>query len=393
MFLPFFHALRREGVPVSLPEFLGFLAGVGAGLAQGDAEAFHHLARATMVKDERHFDRFDRAFATTFGGLEQIPPEAVLDALGLPDSWLRALAERLFSDADKAGIAAPGGFEALIAALRQRLAAQQRRHEGGSTWIGTAGASPFGAFGYNPEGVRIGQAEGRQGRAVKVWDRREFRDLDDRVELNTRAIKVALGRLRRWARTGAAEELDLDDTIRATARQGWLDLRTRPARRNAVKVLMFLDIGGSMDGHVMQVAELFSAARSAFRHLEPVYFHNCLYDAVWRDNRRRHEARTMTADLLRTRGADWRCIFVGDAAMSPYEITHPGGASEFWNAEPGQVWLQRARAQWPHHVWLNPLPQASWGATHSVGMIRRIFEDRMYPLTLDGLTRAMRALA
>ena len=392
MFLPFFAALRDHGVPVTLREFLTFLDGVGSGLAGWDVEAFYHLARCSMVKDERHLDRFDRAFAAAFRGLETLTPAAVLAALDLPADWLRRLAERHLTPEERAAVEALGGFERLMETLRRRLAEQQGRHQGGSKWIGTAGTSPFGASGYNPEGVRIGQDRGRHGRAVKVWDRRAFRDLDDGVELGTRSLKLALRRLRRWAREGAAEELDLPGTIRATAEQGWLDVRTRPERQNAVKVLLFLDVGGSMDPFVRVVEELFSAARSEFRHLEHFYFHNCLYEAVWRENRRRWEARTPTAELLRTYGGDWKCLFVGDATMSPYEITHAGGASEHWNPEPGAVWLARARAQWPASVWINPVPERVWGQTPSIGLVREAFGGAMFPLTLEGLARAVTAL-
>jgi uncharacterized protein with von Willebrand factor type A (vWA) domain len=389
MFLPFFQALRDAGVPVSLREFLGFLAGMRAGLVTYDVEGFYYLARCAMVKDERHIDRFDRAFATAFNGLEAITPEQVLNALDLPEDWLRKLAEKHLTPEERAEIEALGGFDKLMETLRKRLAEQKGRHQGGSKWIGTAGTSPFGAYGYNPEGVRIGQDKGREGRAVKVWDKREFRNLDDTVELGTRNIKVALRRLRRWARDGAHEELDLDTTIRETAKQGWLDVKTRPERRNAVKVLLFLDVGGSMDPHIKVMDELFSAARAEFRHLEHFYFHNCLYEYVWRDNRRRWDVRIPTAEILRTYGPDYRCIFVGDANMSPYEVTHPGGANEHWNAEAGQVWLQRARAQWPHNLWINPTPERFWNTSHSIRLIREIFEGAMVPMTLEGIQRGI----
>ena len=392
MFVPFFDTLRRNAVPVSLREYLTFLEGMAAGLATYDVEAFYYLARASMVKDERHIDRFDRAFATAFKGLEQITADQVLQALDLPEDWLRKTVEKHLTDAEKAEIEALGGFDKLMETLKERLKEQQGRHQGGSKWIGTGGTSPFGAYGYDPEGVRIGQDESRHQRAVKVWDKREFRNLDDQVELGTRNIKVALKRLRKWARDGAADELDLDGTIRATAQNGWLDVKTRPERRNAVKVLLFLDAGGSMDPHVKVVEELFSAARAEFKHLEQVYFHNCLYEGVWRDNRRRWDAQTPTHDLLRTYGKDWKCIFVGDASMSPYEIAYPGGANEHWNAEAGQVWLQRARMQWPDHLWINPVPEKHWQYTQSIGMIREIFEDRMVPMTLEGIDRGMRLL-
>ena len=392
MFLPFFQNLRAAGVPVSLREYLTFLDGMAAGLVTYDIEGFYHLARAAMVKDERHLDRFDRAFAETFSGLEAIPPDAVLEALDLPADWLRKQAEKHLSAEEMAEIEAMGGFDTLMETLKQRLKEQQGRHQGGSKWIGTAGTSPFGAWGYNPEGVRIGQEESRHRRAVKVWDRRDFRDFDDSVELGTRSIKVALKRLRRWARDGAAEELDLDGTIRATAEQGWLDVRTRPERRNAVKVLLLLDVGGSMDDHVKVVEELFSAARAEFKHLEHFYFHNCLYEGVWRDNRRRRTEQQPTLELLNTFGPDWTCIFVGDASMSPYEILYPGGANEHWNAEAGETWLRRARAQWPRHLWINPVPERHWRYTQSVALIREIFEDRMVPMTLEGLDRGMKTL-
>jgi uncharacterized protein with von Willebrand factor type A (vWA) domain len=392
MFLPFFETLRRTGVPVSLREYLAFLEGVSAGLVTFDVEGFYHLARTAMVKDERHLDRFDRAFAEAFRGLEAITEAQVLEALDLPAEWLQKLAEKHLTPEERAAVEALGGFDALMDTLRKRLAEQQGRHQGGNKWIGTAGTSPFGAYGYNPEGVRIGQDQSRHQRAVKVWDKREFRNLDDQVELGTRNIKVALRRLRRWARDGAAEELDLDGTIRATAEHGWLDVQTRPERRNAVKVLLFLDVGGSMDPHVKVVEELFSAARSEFRHLEHFYFHNCLYEGVWRDNARRWDAQTPTWEVLRTYGADWKCIFVGDASMSPYEILQPGGANEHWNAEAGQVWVRRAAEQWPNHLWINPTPERFWDHSHSIRLIRGLIGDRMVPMTLDGIARGTRML-
>ena len=392
MFLPFFENLRKAGLPVSLREYLTFLEAMGAGLVTYDLEGFYYLARTAMVKDERMIDRFDRAFAASFEGLEAISSNDVIEAVDIPQEWLEKLAEKHLSEEERAEIEALGGFDKLMETLKERLKEQQGRHQGGNKWIGTAGTSPFGAYGYNPEGVRIGQKESRHQRAVKVWDKREFRNLDDTIELGTRNIKVALKRLRRWARDGAEEELDLDGTIRATAEHGYLDVKTRPEKRNAVKVLLFLDVGGSMDPHIKMVEELFSAARTEFKHLEYYYFHNCLYECVWRDNRRRWDAQTPTDEVLRTYGPDYKCIFVGDASMSPYEIAYPGGANEHWNAEAGQVWLQRARAQWPEHLWINPVPEAYWGYTHSIGMVREIFEDRMVPMTLDGIERGMREL-
>ena len=392
MFLPFFETLRRASVPVSLREFLSFLEAMKAGLATYDVEAFYYLARTSMVKDERNIDKFDRAFAESFKGLEQISMDQVLEAVDIPAEWLKKMTEKHLSDAEKAEIEAAGGFEALMDKLRERLKEQQERHQGGSKWIGTGGTSPFGAYGYNPEGVRIGQKEGRHGRAVKVWDKREFRNLDDTVELGTRNIKVALKRLRRWARDGAAEELDLDGTIRSTAENGYLDVKVRPERRNAVKVLLFLDVGGSMDPHIKVVEELFSAAKTEFKHLEHFYFHNCLYEGVWRDNARRWDAQIPVHEILRTYGPDYKCIFVGDASMSPYEIAYPGGANEHWNAEAGQVWLQRARDQWAANLWINPVPEKYWDYTHSIGMIREIFGDQMVPMTLAGLAKGMKEL-
>ncbi|MBZ8119091.1 VWA domain-containing protein [Roseovarius sp. LXJ103] len=392
MFLPFFESLRAARVPVSLREYLTFLEAVGAGLVTYDIEGFYYLARSAMVKDERHIDRFDRAFAAAFSGLEAISADEVLDAVDLPAEWLEKLAEKHLSPEEKAEIEALGGFDKLMETLKERLKEQQGRHQGGSKWIGTAGTSPFGAYGYNPEGVRIGQDESRHQRAVKVWDKREFRNLDDGVEIGTRNIKVALKRLRQWVRDSAHEELDLDGTIRATAEQGYLDVQTRPERRNAARVLLFLDVGGSMDPHIKVVEELFSAARSEFKHLEYYYFHNCLYEGVWRDNTRRWDAQTPTDEVLRTYGPEYKCIFVGDAAMSPYEVAFAGGANEHWNPEAGQVWLERARAQWPANLWINPVPERQWDYTQSTHMIREIFENQMVPMTLEGLDRGMKTL-
>ncbi|MEP3677050.1 VWA domain-containing protein [Sulfitobacter sp.] len=393
MFLPFFEQLRAHKVPVSMREFLAFLDGMSAGLATYDVEAFYYLARASMVKDERNIDKFDRAFGAAFSGLKNITLDEVLKAVDIPEEWLRKMSEKHLSAEEKAEIEALGGFEKLMETLKERLKEQEGRHEGGNKWVGTGGTSPFGAYGYNPEGVRIGQKEGRHGRAVKVWDKREFKNLDDSVELGTRNIKVALKRLRRWARDGANQELDLGGTIRSTAEQGYLDVKTRPERRNAVKVLLFLDVGGSMDPHIKVVEELFSAARSEFKHMEVFYFHNCLYDGVWRDNRRRWDAQTPTYEILRTYGADYRCIFVGDASMSPYEVAYPGGANEHWNAEAGSVWLNRAREQWKSNLWINPVPEKYWPYTQSIAMVQEIFgSDAMVPMTLEGLSRGMKAL-
>ena len=392
MFIAFFGNLRDSGVKTSLREFLIFLEALAKGLAIYDIEEFYYLARSSMVKDERLIDRFDRAFAATFKGLEAIDVSELLEAVKLPREWLEKLAEKHLTEEEKREIESVGGFEKLMETLKERLREQQKRHQGGSKWIGTAGTSPFGAYGYNPEGVRIGQSESRHRRAVKVWDKREFRNLDDTVELGTRNIKVALKRLRNWARDGAVDELDLDGTIRATAENGYLDVRMRPERHNAVKVLLFLDVGGSMDSHVRVVEELFSAARSEFKNLEHFYFHNCLYEGVWRDNRRRWDERSPTVEVLRTYGPGYKCIFVGDASMSPYEIAFQGGANEHWNPEAGRIWLQRAREQWPCNLWINPVPENLWPYTQSIGMIREIFENRMVPMTLAGIEQGMREL-
>ncbi|WP_417260932.1 vWA domain-containing protein [Celeribacter sp.] len=392
MFLPFFETLRHEGVPVSLREFLSFLEAMQTGLATYDIEDFYLLARVTMVKDERHLDRFDRAFSKSFQGLDDISSDEVLNALDLPEDWLRKEMEKHLSPEEMAEIEALGGFDKLMETLKQRLEEQKGRHQGGNKWIGTGGTSPFGAYGYNPEGVRIGQKESRHRRAVKVWDKREFRNLDDTVEIGTRNIKLAMKRLRKWARTSAHVELDLDGTIRSTAEHGYLDVKIRPERHNAVKVLMFFDVGGSMDDHIKVVEELFSAARSEFKHLEYYYFHNCLYEGVWRDNVRRWGEKIPTREVMNTYGKDYKVIFVGDASMSPYEIAIPGGANEHWNEEAGATWLTRARETWPDHLWLNPVPETHWTYTQSIAMIREIFDDRMVPMTLEGLDRGMKLL-
>ncbi|MHB0951670.1 MAG: vWA domain-containing protein [Allorhizobium sp.] len=394
MFIPFFLRLKDAKVPVTLREFLALLEGMEEGLADSDVEAFYYLARAVLVKDERHIDRFDQVFSEVFKGLETVSGgNQAADAVPIPEDWLRRLAEKHLSEEEKRLIESLGGFDKLMETLRQRLAEQKDRHQGGSKWIGTAGTSPFGAYGYNPEGVRIGQDGSRNRRAVKVWDKREFRNLDDSVELGTRNIKVALRRLRRFIREGAADEFDLSGTIRATAKHGYLDVRTRPERRNAVKLLMFFDVGGSMDDHIRVVEELFSAAHSEFRHMDYFYFHNCPYERVWKDNRRRHNEVIATEHIIRTFGPDYRVIFVGDAAMSPYEITQPGGSVEHWNAEAGKVWINRITGHFRRCLWLNPLKQDHWGYTASVGLIQRLMAGSMYPLTLGGLEDAARELS
>ncbi|TPI50389.1 MULTISPECIES: VWA domain-containing protein [unclassified Mesorhizobium] len=393
MFIPFFLELKAARVPVSLREYLLLLEGLEAGLVDYDVEGFYYLARAALVKDERHIDRFDQVFAHVFKGVEALSGPNAVNVADIPEEWLRRLAEKHLTEEEKKLVAALGGFEKLMETLKQRLEEQKGRHQGGSKWIGTGGTSPFGAYGYNPEGVRIGQHESRNRRAVKVWDRREFRNFDDAVELGTRNIKIALKRLRRWVREGAEEEFDLPGTIHATAEHGYLDVKTRPERRNAVKLLMFFDVGGSMDDHIRSVEELFSAARAEFRQLEYFYFHNCLYEGVWKDNRRRHAETIPTFDLLHKYGPDYKVIVVGDASMSPYEIAHPGGSVEHWNPEAGAVWLGRLLRQWPNAVWLNPESQKNWGFTHSIAMIRDMFGGRMFPLTLAGLESATKQLS
>ena len=352
-------------------------------------DEFYYLSRACLVKDERNLDKFDRVFGHVFKGVESLGE--AMEAAEIPEEWLRQIAERYLSDDEKRQIEALG-WDKLLGTLRERLAEQKGRHQGGSKWIGTGGTSPFGAGGYNPEGIRIGQETNRNFRAVKVWDKREFKDLDDRLELGVRNMRVALRRLRRFARTGAAEELDLDGTIRETASKGYLDVKLRPERRNAVKVLLFLDVGGSMDWHVERAEELFSAARAEFKHFAHFYFHNCPYERLWTENRRRFDETTPTLDVLRTYGSDYRAVFVGDASMSPYEIQMPGGSVEHWNEEAGEVWLRRLIAQFPKAVWLNPVPTEHWGYTHSIGLVRRLFGERMFPLTPEGIDGAMREL-
>lgn len=391
MFIGLFETLKRAGVPVSLRELLDLHVVVERGVVFADMEAFYRVARTVMVKDERHFDRFDRAFAAWFEGLENL--DAAIEAL-IPDDWLRREFEKQLTEEEKAQIESLGGLEALIETFKRRLEEQKERHAGGNKWIGTGGTSPFGAYGYHPEGIRIGQEGSRHRRAIKVWDERRFRDYDDSLELGTRNIKMALRRLRKFARQGAAEEFDVDATIRETARDaGLLNVRMRPERHNAVKVLLLLDVGGSMDDHIRTCEELFSAARAEFKHLEPYYFHNCVYEGLWRDNARRHDERIPTRDVLHTYGRDYQVVIVGDAAMSPYEITHPGGSVEHFNDEAGAVWLRRLVDAFPRLVWLNPMPPRAWEFTHSTQLIRELIEDRMYPLSLAGLEAAMGELA
>jgi uncharacterized protein with von Willebrand factor type A (vWA) domain len=385
----FLYELRDAKLPVSLKEFLGLMEAMQRGVASHNVEDFYYLARAALVKDERHLDKFDRVFGHYFKGIETVGEAAA----EIPAEWLKHLGEKLLTDAEKRQIEAMGGWDKLMETLQERLREQKERHQGGKKWIGTEGTSPYGAYGYNPEGVRIGQDENRNNRAVKVWDKREFRNLDDRVELGTRNIKLALRRLRQFAREGATLELDLDDTIRSTARNaGWLDLKLLPERHNAAKVLLLLDIGGSMDGHIRTCAELFSAASSEFKHLAAYYFHNCPYEALWPDAQRRRVEQVSTAEILRTYDQSYKLIVVGDASMSPYEIEEPGASVEHFNDESGEAWMRRLVGAYPKAVWLNPVPQGYWDGTTSIGMIRKIMDDRMFPLTLEGLDAAMRKL-
>ncbi|MFC1690361.1 VWA domain-containing protein [Pseudomonadota bacterium] len=391
MLIRFFFMLRDGGLKVSITEFLTLLEVLERRVAGYSVDEFYYLARASLVKDEALYDRFDRVFSEHFSGIKALFGE---DDTEIPEDWLRHHYERLMSEEEKALVESLGGWEQLMETLRQRLAEQQERHEGGNKWIGTGGTSPFGAFGYNPEGIRIGQAGSRHRRAVKVWDRREFRNLDDSIELGTRNLKVALRRLRRFAREGAADELDLPDTIESTARNaGLLDIRMVPEKHNAVKVLLFLDVGGSMDDHVRVCEELFSAARGEFKHLEYFYFHNCVYEGVWKDNARRHSDRTPLVDVLHKYAADYKLILVGDATMSPYEIHYPGGSVEHWNEEAGATWMQRLLNTYSKAIWLNPEPQQRWEYTPSIRMMSELMEERMFPLTVRGLEDAMRELS
>jgi len=389
MFVTFFHELKSAGVPVTLREYLTLMQAMQADLADRRVEDFYYLARSALVKDERNLDKFDRVFAHAFKGLDLVQ-EAI--PVEIPAEWLKKLTEKYLTEDEKRQIEAMGGLDKLLETLRQRLAEQKGRHQGGSKWIGTAGTSPYGAYGYNPEGVRIGQDKNRNFRAVKVWDKREFKDLDDEIELGTRNIKIALRRLRKFARTGAPEELDLESTIKGTAHKGYLDIHMRPERHNAVKVLLFFDVGGSMDWHIKITEELFSAARTEFKHMEHFYFHNCLYERVWKQNRRRWDLVTPTWDVLHTYPHDYKVILVGDASMSPYEIVMPGGSVEHTNEEAGQVWLERVTRAYAACVWLNPVPEDQWEYTQSIRMVRQLVAGRMYPLTLEGLDRAMREL-
>ena len=390
MLIPFFFMLRDGGMKTSITELLTLLEAMKTGIAGQSVDDFYFLARATLVKDESQLDKFDRIFAVYFKGIEDSLADLFQD---IPDEWLQQRAELMLSDEERAQIEAMGGFEELMKALQERLDEQDERHEGGNKWIGTAGTSPFGAYGFNPEGVRMGQAGSRNRSAVKVWDKRQYRNLDDSVELGTRNIKVALRRLRKFAREGAADQLDLEDTIDKTARNaGLLDIRMVPEKHNAVKVLLCLDIGGSMDDHIRICEEMFSAARSEFKHLEYFYFHNFIYESLWKDNRRRHSEKTSTVDLIHKYGSDYKLVFVGDSTMSPYEIMYAGGSVEHWNEDPGAVWIKRLLNTYPKAIWLNPEPQSRWDYTPSIKLTRELMDDRMYPLTIAGLDEGIKAL-
>jgi hypothetical protein len=388
MLIDFFLHLKGKKLPVSTREFLTLLEALKERVAGNSIDDFYFLARTCLVKDETHYDKFDQAFGEYFKGVTQIPG---LEA-DIPEEWLKMMMKKHLTPEEKAKLEKLG-WDKLMEEFKKRLAEQKERHAGGSKWIGTGGTSPFGHGGYHPEGIRIGGESAGNRTAIKVWENREYRNLDDTVELGTRNIKIALRRLRRFAREGAEDELDMDGTIAGTARNaGWLDIKMRPERHNKVKVLLFLDIGGSMDDHIKVCEELFSAAKSEFKHLEYFYFHNCIYDYVWKDNRRRHGERFPLWDVMHKYGEDYKVVVVGDATMSPYEILQPGGSVEYSNEEAGAVWLQRMLDTWPRAVWLNPEPERLWDYRHSIELIRTIFNSRMFPLTLAGLERAMREL-
>ncbi len=390
MLINFFHGLRDAGIPVTTRELLDLMEGLTQHIVFCDIDEFYYFSRACMVKDEKYFDRFDRAFGLHFKGLEAL--DDIIEAL-IPDDWLRSEFMKNLTDEEKAKIESLGGLEKLIEEFKKRLEEQKERHEGGNKWVGTGGTSPFGQEGYHPEGIRVGP-NGRNKKAVKVWDRRDFKNLDDSVQLGTRNIKVAMRRLRKFARTGAADELDLDDTISSTARNGGLlDIKMVPERHNAVKVLLFFDIGGSMDPHVKICEELFSAARTEFKHMQNFYFHNFLYESVWSNNIRRHNERTQVLDILHKYSHDYKVVFVGDASMSPYEIVQPGGSVEHWNEESGETWVNRLREVYDKVIWLNPVPEDEWQYTQSVAITHQLMEGHMYPLTLRGLEEGMAYLS
>ena len=392
MFLNFFIELRNIKVPVSLREYLSLLDCLDKNVISFKVENFYYLSRASLIKNEKHIDRFDLVFSKVFKGIEDISLEDLLNKVDIPKEWVKKLSEKLLTPEEMEEIKSLGGFDKLMETLKKRLSEQEKRHQGGNKWNGTAGTSPFGAYGNNPEGVRIGQDKSRHKKAIKVWDKREFKDLDDKSELGSRAMKIALKRLRQWARTGLQEEIDIDSTIKSTAKNGYLDIKTQKEKNNSIKVLLFLDVGGSMDPYVKKVEELFSASRSVFKNLEYFYFHNCLYEGVWKNNRRRWNEQIPTFEVLNTYGKEYKCIFVGDASMSPYEILFPGGANEHFNKIAGKDWLFKAISQWESHMWINPVPKKYWDYTQTIKMVSDIFSGKMVPLTLSGLDKGMKQL-
>ena len=393
MFLDFFLKLRDSKIPVTLREYLSFLEGFQLDIVQFDINKFYYLARTSLVKDEKLIDRFDIVFGNYFNSLDQIEIDDVLKQLSIPNTWLKKLFERYFSKEEMDKAKSQGDYKKLIEKFKKRLNEQKKRHQGGNKWIGTSGTSPFGAYGYNPEGIRIGQSESRYKSAIKVWDKRNFKDFDDRNELNSRGFKIALKRLRQWARTGVNEELDLAETIKDTAKNGYLDIKMRKEKENSIKLLLFLDVGGSMDEHIIKVESLFSAAKNVFKNFKHFYFHNCLYEGVWQNNSRRWEERFSTAQILRTYGREYKCIFVGDASMSPYEILMPGGGNEHFNEISGKAWLEKALYQWPSHLWINPIPKKYWKITDSIKIINDIFHNKMVPLSIKGIEQGTEILS
>ena len=393
MFLDFFLKLRDSKIPVTLREYLSFLEGFQLNIVQFDINKFYYLARTSLVKDEKLIDRFDIVFGNYFNSLDQIEIDDVLKQLSIPNTWLKKLFERYFSKEEMDKVKSQGDYEKLIEKFKKRLNEQKKRHQGGNKWIGTSGTSPFGAYGYNPEGIRIGQSESRYKSAIKVWDKRNFKDFDDRNELNSRGFKIALKRLRQWARTGVNEELDLEETIKDTAKNGYLDIKMRKEKENSIKLLLFLDVGGSMDEHIIKVESLFSAAKNVFKNFKHFYFHNCLYEGVWQNNSRRWEERFSTEQILRTYGREYKCIFVGDASMSPYEILMPGGGNEHFNEISGKAWLEKALYQWPSHLWINPIPKKYWKITDSIKIINDIFHNKMVPLSIKGIEQGTEILS
>ena len=393
MFLDFFLKLKDSKIPVSLNEFLTFLSALKFDFVQFDVNRFYYLARTTLIKDERLLDRFDIVFASYFKSIENIEFDDVIKFLNVPQDWLNKLFDKHFSEDEIDKIKSLGSFEKLMETLKKRLEEQKKRHQGGNKWIGTSGTSPFGAYGYNPEGVRIGQESSRYRKAIKVWDKRVFKDFDDRRELDSRGFQVSLKRLRQWARTGINDEFDIEETIKDTAKNGYLDIKTKKERENSIKIILFLDVGGSMDDHVRKIESLFSAAKNVFKNLNYFYFHNCLYEGVWKNNSRRWEERFLTTEIFRTYGKEYKCIFVGDAAMSPYEIMISGGGNEHYNEEPGNVWLERAINQWPSNLWINPIPEDQWDLSQSTSLIKEIFQNRMVPLTVEGIEKGTKILS